>query len=841
MTVGRGLVTVLFAGALAISSCSSKRVPTGGPCGGSVCSATEICVSNKCVPAPTCTTDADCPNGGHCHHGVCAACDPAVRCVGSYNLCDPGTGWCTGCLKDGDCPAQLPFCSQQSCVECRTDADCSGGDKCLGGQCGTCDYNVTCGAGLFCTSDNPIVRAGHCTATCAQASDCSQGHPVCWQNAACGTCASDADCPADNQCFWGFCRPMIPGNYCSDPVAVDLGTKAVHLDLGFVDYVERSDGSGSDGYLKVTVPADGLLTVTVAPTSYFGAPSIEGVFHGSCTSRQVIPATSQGTDTAAFPVPKGIVYVDLFADTSDDGYVDLSFKAQPLPVGVDCLSPTPIALDSSLTAHFTVPDVPTGAAVYSLDVPVHSVLQITAADANGQGPEALLQLGSCSDDGVTGTNFRPLSGPLDVTVDPPLDPGRIYLHFTEGNQGPGPYQVTLKLLRFPANETCSKATPLTFNGTDATATGDLTINDALGCDCNGKPGGAGLYYTFSTVGLGAHSVTATVTSSASSSQVAIQSGCQVCTGGPDQVLVCSSAGGTSPAYMPYLPEGQYVVHVLNGTGSFSLDVALGPPYPPPPNDACTSPTVVDLSSGSATVTGDTRGATNTEPYGCAGSAGMWDGRDVVYQATMPGAGRVTATVTPTTSSFDPAIRLDSAPCTTNASVFAACADANGAGAAETVTENSLGSPVFLWVDSPKAPGGAFTAAFTFTPAPANDACAGAIPLAFGATATGDLTGATSTNSCGVVYGNEGDAWYQFTYNGKKTGTATLTLTPAGFNGDIGVITGGCGTTGTCSDTASGTGVGQPVTLAVAAGRGQTFWVRVGAQSGGYGTFTLGLQ
>jgi len=167
---------------------------------------TDLSAMGSCA-APTCNDGIqnqgedriDC--GGPCPPCQClsdAACGDGLFCTGAetcdaFGNCQPGSY---------PCPAQLCDETGDRCVDCFTNADCTGGRICCSGACATpaCTSNANCSDGNSCTADvcsNP----GTCTASCSNP-------PV-----ACGP--NDGCCPAgcsyltDPNC----CRPA--GTSCT--------------------------------------------------------------------------------------------------------------------------------------------------------------------------------------------------------------------------------------------------------------------------------------------------------------------------------------------------------------------------------------------------------------------------------------------------------------------------------------------------------------------------------------------------------------------------------------------------------------------------------------------------
>ena len=168
---------------------------TDAQCGAS----DKFCVLGDCV---ACRTNADCGasapacwSGDHKCHASCTGATPTA-CPKNAPECDPATGACTECLRDGDCAAPAPFCNAQlaSCVACRTSTDCSASAPiCLAtGQCIQCISDSDCGG------STPICDTGdrRCRAGCLSNANCSGDQPICdVTRAECVACTSNVACP----------------------------------------------------------------------------------------------------------------------------------------------------------------------------------------------------------------------------------------------------------------------------------------------------------------------------------------------------------------------------------------------------------------------------------------------------------------------------------------------------------------------------------------------------------------------------------------------------------------------------------------------------------------------
>ena len=168
--------------------------------------------SNTCV---ACLVGGDCADGNACTADTCTAghvCTnpskaPATVCAGG--VCDGAAADpnCVECLTDAQCSGG-EHCKTNvdttlnTCVECLNDGQCAGGEVCDEdtNTCVQCDANVDCADGNACTAD---VCTNHVCAnpSKAVATECSGG--VCDGAAVdpnCVECVADAQCSGGEHC-----------------------------------------------------------------------------------------------------------------------------------------------------------------------------------------------------------------------------------------------------------------------------------------------------------------------------------------------------------------------------------------------------------------------------------------------------------------------------------------------------------------------------------------------------------------------------------------------------------------------------------------------------------------
>lgn len=129
-----------------------------------------------------------------------------------------------GCRKYPDCKNDqhcvnydrgTPFCVDNTCRECRNDANCGVGMTCSNGACraipGYCDPERPCPSPQVC-------RDNRCGPECLSDAECPGPHGYC-QNGSCmvGQCSADSDCQEGFRCEGRACRPIpVAAAPCAD-------------------------------------------------------------------------------------------------------------------------------------------------------------------------------------------------------------------------------------------------------------------------------------------------------------------------------------------------------------------------------------------------------------------------------------------------------------------------------------------------------------------------------------------------------------------------------------------------------------------------------------------------
>lgn len=260
-------------------NCPSISCTTDTQC--STYTAPGICLRNTCYYG--CTNNVNqcsdgvgagqgyCPTGFRCvSNFVCGTCQSDSECSGTTPMCDYKTKRCVGCNSDSICStvsttplpleATKTYCSNNKCVNCRSNADCSGGTPfCVDGDCSNSCQVGGCTSPQACS---PKTNQNCVTNPCSTISQCSSGQ-YCSAGGSCvSTCSTDYDCP-DNKpkCTSGTCVEASCTTdsdcsiYSNAQYCVSLKCAAAKLAVGAACTDNQSCGMGaicSGGTCKLT-------------------------------------------------------------------------------------------------------------------------------------------------------------------------------------------------------------------------------------------------------------------------------------------------------------------------------------------------------------------------------------------------------------------------------------------------------------------------------------------------------------------------------------------------------------------------------------------------------------
>ncbi|MBI5548600.1 MAG: hypothetical protein HY901_32350 [Deltaproteobacteria bacterium] len=401
----------------------------------------------------------------------------------------------------------------------------------------------------------------------------------------------------------------------------------------------------------------------------------------------------------------------------------------------------------------------------------------------------------------------------------------------------------------PVNDECIGAQPLVFDGSGlAHLSGDTAraLDSGRAAVC-GVGFGNDVVYSFTTGGV----KNVDITLSYSGIQTPVLYVRRVCASPASaDELACDSgsSGGPVSVALANLPAGTYYLWVdafSGDSGSFTLDVQLSDPPPVPGNDRCDTPSVLSFAGGgTASVTGDTRSATNDY----SGTCGSMTGGEVVYAVDLASQRSLTATVTrdPATPTFHPAVYLRKVCLSADAADESGCGvEASGAA---SLTSASVGpGRVYVVVDGLSGSGGRFSLQVSLADpwvVPANETCASASSLTLSASGTASVTATTrhaANDGGGACAGTGPDLVWTVTT--AQVASITARVIPAAGSSDYRPVvylrSGACSGAGSveaaCSSAA---GPGQVASATAVNASAGTWWVWVDGFAGSKGEFTL---
>ncbi len=841
---------------VALAACQ----PTASGCTTEGCPATATCNtgSGQCEPLSQCGSGADCSPGEACLGGTCSSCTTNVRCTADLTTCDPVKSDCATCVNDASCGGAFPLCGSSGCTACRTDADCGGGTPhCAYRWCVQCESDGDCPTGTGC-------EAGTCASPCTYDSDCGPAAPYC-NGGACLRCRTEQDCPAGEACYEGSCRAALAGDTCRGAIELPLpGGSAVVK--GRISSAWRADSQrpevlwAVDAFYRVTVTEEGVLNADLSLTGLLPEGKVT-LYRGECGA--LFPLGSGAASVKGIVVVPGTYYVAVTVQPQGADTYTLRVYTSPgsRVVGNHCDKPqlltvgapggsTQTVQGTTAGLHPVLPDfcdevfAPLPDAVYSFELQERSHVAVNLTPVEPGTDLSLAVVEDCYTRQMScGGSSTP--GRAKSWADGPLEPGRYFIH-VRTQAAPGPFALTVTATPWARNGTCQTALPLSFVDGVLSASGDVRYTDSgyLGCSTSNTPR---LTYTFSTRGLGDRSMVLELTGEQGAQPPSsfITTACRT---PEDPGAACTDYSSNQEPRgrmeVPFLPEGDYSLQLAgsSNSGPFSLRAVLGPAHPLPANDTCAGAAVVPLTGGTFLVSGDTRGARHQQSARCNGEYSSLQGRDVVYRVPISGKGRLEATLKPTTPDYDATLHMDLG---CNVSSFT-CADAQGPGGEERMVNrlnDAYDTDAFLWVDGQDGTEGAFTLSGRWVPAPAHDTCAGAQVLTVGTAVSGTLEAAfadSGAGPCSLPFAP--DLFYTFT--APSNGTATVTLTPSGFDGVLSAQT-PCATASwedVCHGTVNAGGVGAAETATFSVQRNTQYVVVVsGATAESDGGFSLAVS
>lgn len=299
------------------------------------------------------------------------------------------------------------------------------------------------------------------------------------------------------------------------------------------------------------------------------------------------------------------------------------------------------------------------------------------------------------------------------------------------------YDLSVKFMGMPSNDTCTGAIDVTPTGTTTRTTmGDTTFaaNDTTLSSSSSSSACyaatlnflplSGKDVMYSVVVPARKRLTATVTpTSAASWHPGIWLS-TACAAGGEFSCVASAASSTAPgpqtvSWTNVATSDRTMYVIVDSTqdaGAFTLATSFTDGPAAPPNDTCSGAIALDLTSGLATISSaTTEGASDDYHPGvqltsaaCKDTSAYYNGADVVYSAVVPAGKRLSVTAYPV-GQFNPALWI-SDTCGPNAEATCLAAR-DGDGTRENVVWTNTGTadkPVTIHVDAQDPVGGAFS-------------------------------------------------------------------------------------------------------------------------------------
>ena len=305
---------------------------------------------------------------------------------------------------------------------------------------------------------------------------------------------------------------------------------------------------------------------------------------------------------------------------------------------------------------------------------------------------------------------------------------------------------------------------------------------------------------------------------------------------PGTALACNddSCGVQSSMSFPVTAGSNYMLQLGNyynaagASGTFALNVLTSGPS----NDQCANAIAV---SGAGPFAFDTTGATTSPQQ--SGTCGT-SGQDIWYQWTAYATGA--ATLDLCGSSFDSIVAVyPTSGCPSGSTLW--CNDDSCGLQSQVTFPCTAGNSYMFQIGGYNANSG--PGAFSVNViggGPANDDCAGAVPITGAGPFSFDSTGATTSSqqlgACGVV---GQDVWFDWT--APSTGLATLALCGTSYDTVASVYAGGgcpAGAPSWCND--DGCGVQSSINFGCVAGQVYTLQIGGYGINSGPGTFTLNV-
>jgi len=639
------------------------------------------------------------------------------------------------------------------------------------------------------------------------------------------------------------CSPEPPANdACADATSLPCATSALAGTTVSTVAESAPGGTGVSYGVWYTFEGDGLST-TISSVASFDHEQV--LLSGSCGSLTLIDNAdgfmSGGTETYTFTSTIGTTYYVYIAHYSTSSTETGTFTisrtcVSPPPSNDECAAATSLPCATSAlagTTENTIAESAPGSTASQYGVWYTFTgdgLSTTISSVASFDHEQVLLSGSCGSltlinnaDAWTagGTETYTFTSTIGTTY-------YVYIaHYSTSSTETGTFTISRTCVEPPANDACADATSLPCATSGLAGT---TENTVIESSPDNQASDYGVWYTFTGDGL--YTTISTTGTGLNQEMTIVYGTCGSYTLETTQDESSSTTGTETYSFIPTngVDYYVYVAYYLNtGTSSQTGTFTISRDCPSAPaNDACAAAT--SLPCATSALAGTTVATVaETAPGGTSSDYGVW------YTFTGDG---VYTTISSTGTGLDQEMTIVSTSC---AGAVVATVDASSS---TTGTESysfypTNGTQYYVYI-SHTTPGsttlGTFTISRTCTAAPANDACAAATNLPC---ATSNLAGTTVATIAETPPSSTSDygVWYEFTGDGQST---TISSVASGFNHEMTVLSGSCGSFTVLSDVdGAGSGGTESYTFTtVASTQYYVFIAHNTASSSTQGTFTI---
>lgn len=601
--------------------------------------------------------------------------------------------------------------------------------------------------------------------------------------------------------------PPVPGDTCltAKPLTFTMAsgvlssTETGDTSLATNDTTGTcASGVGGDVVYSFTTTSTLDLRATVTTANSLYRPAVY-VRSSSCTGSERVCAASLTAGgsaqlvSAALPAGTWFLWVDGVSGTA--GAFTLTTTLTPPVPGDSCSNPVVLTLtpdggtvttsgDTSQLLNDMTPSCASGVggdAVYSFTTTQPGDLRLSVTPTSlGYQPVVTVRSSSCLGT-ERGCAAAPSFGsPANLLIGG-ITAGTYFI-WVDGSSGTaGQYTLSATLTAPTPGDGCLAPKLLAFGADGGTIieTGDTSalFNDASGSCASGLSGDA-VYQITTTTML---DLRATATSTSPGYRPALSLRNASCTGTERTCNGAPGLGNSTSVAAAALPAGTYFLWVdgVSGTsGVYSLTVTLTPPAP---GETCANPLplVFGATGGSITEVGDT----STRFHEITGNCISGTSPDVAYSFSTTTPLDLRATVSTSSTTYQPAVYLRTATCSSEFN----CGAAQSLGGTASVGVGALAPGTYtLVVDGAAASSGPYTLNATLSPPVVGDSCTNPRTLLFSGTDggvaadIGDTTTLFHESNGSCTSGTGADAVYTFTTTGVFDFRATATTTSAGF-------------------------------------------------------------